>query len=130
MCANSCLVALDVRADICSLPLLLRPLPALAQQMSHHARFCLCWASAGPNQHTASAAWRLSPPPADPMMMPRLRVDKGAIKFVFQGANIMCPGLTSKGATLHDEVPEDTAVVSRGQQKLPDATRLQPRAYA
>ena len=129
---------------------------------------------------------------ADPLMMPRLRVDKGAIKFVFQaqtppsnaalvlvqdrsvehrkssahhaqlslplrnrahcgqrlsrgsnrpvrlrlvtreglyaaghtagaarsvclfrlqGANIMCPGLTSPGATIYDEVPEDTPVV-------------------
>lgn len=49
---------------------------------------------------------------ADPEMMPRLRVDKGAIRFVFAGANIMCPGLTSAGATLHDEVDEDTPVVS------------------
>ena len=44
-------------------------------------------------------------------MMPRLRVDKGAVRFVFAGANIMCPGLTSAGATMHDEVPEDTPVV-------------------
>ena len=43
--------------------------------------------------------------------MPRLRVDKGAIKFVFGGANIMCPGLTSSGATIHDEVDADTPVV-------------------
>ena len=26
-----------------------------------------------------------------------MQVDKGAIKHVFTGANIMCPGLTSKG---------------------------------
>ena len=39
-----------------------------------------------------------------PDMMPKLRVDTGAIKFVLSGANIMCPGLTSKGATMHDEV--------------------------
>ena len=39
-----------------------------------------------------------------PEMMPKLRVDTGAIKFVLSGANIMCPGLTSKGATMHDEV--------------------------
>ena len=39
-----------------------------------------------------------------PQMMPRLRADKGAIKFVLSGANIMCPGLTSPGATMHDEV--------------------------
>ncbi len=39
-----------------------------------------------------------------PQIMPRLRADKGAIKFVLSGANIMCPGLTSPGATMHDEV--------------------------
>ena len=39
-----------------------------------------------------------------PDMMPKLRADTGAIKFVVSGANIMCPGLTSPGATLHDEV--------------------------
>ena len=43
-----------------------------------------------------------------PDCMPKLRVDKGAIKFVFGGANIMCPGLTSPGAVMHDDVPEDT----------------------
>ena len=37
-------------------------------------------------------------------MMPKLRADVGAIKFVLSGANIMCPGLTSPGATVHDEV--------------------------
>lgn len=36
--------------------------------------------------------------------MKKLRVDKGALKFVMSGANIMCPGLTSPGATIHDEV--------------------------
>ena len=54
--------------------------------------------------------------------MPRLRVDKGAIKFVFGGANIMCPGLTSAGATIHDEVDADTPVVRR----RPGATRALP----
>lgn len=39
-----------------------------------------------------------------PDMMPKLRADTGAIKFVLSGANIMCPGLTSAGATIHDEV--------------------------
>jgi hypothetical protein len=47
----------------------------------------------------------------DPMMMNRLRVDRGAIKFVLNGADIMCPGLTSPGATMHDEVEEGTPVV-------------------
>lgn len=39
-----------------------------------------------------------------PDIMPKLRCDQGAIKFVLGGANIMCPGLTSPGATIHDEV--------------------------
>eukprot|EP00882_Tetradesmus_deserticola_P011551 GHRQ01012218.1.p1 GENE.GHRQ01012218.1~~GHRQ01012218.1.p1 ORF type:complete len:184 (+),score=29.86 GHRQ01012218.1:169-720(+) len=44
-----------------------------------------------------------------PHMMPKLRTDKGAIKFVLSGANIMCPGLTSAGATIHDEVGQACA---------------------
>lgn len=39
-----------------------------------------------------------------PDMMPKLRADKGAIKFVLSGAHIMCPGLTSPGATIEAEV--------------------------
>ena len=39
-----------------------------------------------------------------PDMMAKLRADVGAIKFVLSGANIMAPGLTSAGATIHDEV--------------------------
>ncbi len=35
-----------------------------------------------------------------PSMMPRLQVDKGAIRFVLGGANIMCPGFTSPGGAL------------------------------
>lgn len=33
-------------------------------------------------------------------MMRRLQVDKGAIKFILGGANIMCPGFTSPGGKL------------------------------
>jgi predicted RNA-binding protein (TIGR00451 family) len=43
-------------------------------------------------------------------MMPKLRADVGAIKFVLSGANIMSPGLTSPGATIHDEVEENSPV--------------------
>ena len=54
-----------------------------------------------------------------PDMMPRLRVDRGAIKFVLSGANIMCPGLTSPGAAIHDEVPAGTpvAVFAEGKEQ-------------
>ncbi|KAL4439866.1 hypothetical protein ABPG75_002867 [Micractinium tetrahymenae] len=52
-----------------------------------------------------------------PDMMPRLRADLGAIKFVLSGANIMCPGLTSPGATIHDEVEEGAAVAIYAEGK-------------
>ena len=46
------------------------------------------------------------------MLLPQVQVDKGAIKFVLSGANIMCPGLTSPGAKMDTPLPEDTVVVS------------------
>lgn len=47
----------------------------------------------------------------DPFFLPMQQVDKGAIRFVLSGANIMCPGLTSPGAKM-TEVPKGTVVVS------------------
>ena len=44
-------------------------------------------------------------------MLPHMQVDKGAIKFVLSGANIMCPGLTSPGARM-TKVEDNTIVVS------------------
>ncbi|CAN0229454.1 unnamed protein product, partial [Ascophyllum nodosum] len=35
-----------------------------------------------------------------PNMMPTMTVDKGAISFVMNGANIMCQGFTSKGGRI------------------------------
>ncbi|KAG1667647.1 hypothetical protein FOA52_004674 [Chlamydomonas sp. UWO 241] len=52
-----------------------------------------------------------------PDMMPKLRVDKGAIKFVLSGAHIMCPGLTSPGATLHAELDAGAAVAIYAEGK-------------
>lgn len=49
---------------------------------------------------------------ADPNIMKKLQVDRGAIRFVLAGANIMCPGLTSPGGVLDDEVEAETPVVS------------------
>lgn len=43
--------------------------------------------------------------------MKKLQVDRGAIKFVLAGANIMCPGLTSPGGFLDDEVDAERPVV-------------------
>lgn len=52
-----------------------------------------------------------------PVFLPMLQVDKGAIRFVLSGANIMCPGLTSPGACM---TPVDkghvVAVMAEGKQ--------------
>mmetsp|Transcript_9419 Transcript_9419/g.24288 ORF Transcript_9419/g.24288 Transcript_9419/m.24288 type:complete len:186 (+) Transcript_9419:120-677(+) len=52
-----------------------------------------------------------------PNLLPRMQVDKGAIKFVLSGANVMCPGLTSEGGSMED-VPADTivALFAEGKQ--------------
>lgn len=47
-----------------------------------------------------------------PDCFPRVQVDRGAIKFVLSGANIMCPGLTSPGAKLPEENFEEGTVVT------------------
>jgi PUA domain protein len=44
-------------------------------------------------------------------MLPQVQVDRGAIKFVMSGANIMCPGLTSPGGKLPEEIPNNAIVV-------------------
>ena len=47
-----------------------------------------------------------------PDMMKSVQVDKGAIKFVLSGANIMCRGLTSPGGRLPDGLAKGEPVVS------------------
>ncbi len=49
---------------------------------------------------------------ADPFFMTTVQVDRGAIKFVLSGANIMCPGMTSKGGKLEHDFKAGTPVVS------------------
>ncbi|XP_057770576.1 uncharacterized protein LOC130990371 isoform X1 [Salvia miltiorrhiza] len=53
-----------------------------------------------------------------PNIMKKLQVDRGAIRFVLAGANIMCPGLTSPGGALDDEVEAETpvAIMAEGKQ--------------
>lgn len=50
-------------------------------------------------------------------MLPKLQVDRGAIKFVLSGANIMCPGLTSKGARMDTDLPADSIVAIMAEGK-------------
>jgi PUA domain protein len=53
-----------------------------------------------------------------PSMMKRMQVDKGAVRFVLGGANIMCPGFTSKGGALPDNIDRDqpVAIYAEGKQ--------------
>ena len=37
---------------------------------------------------------------SDPSMLPPVRVDRGAIRFLLSGVNMMCPGFTSAGGYL------------------------------
>jgi PUA domain protein len=50
-------------------------------------------------------------------MMPRLQVDRGAIKFVLSGAHIMCPGLTSPGARMDVDLEPDAIVAIMAEGK-------------
>jgi PUA domain protein len=54
---------------------------------------------------------------ADPDMLQRVQVDRGAIKFVLGGANIMCPGLTSAGARMNEALAVDTIVAVYAEGK-------------
>lgn len=47
-----------------------------------------------------------------------MQVDKGAITFVLSGANIMCPGLTSKGAIMTPglQANDVVTIVAEGKQ--------------
>ena len=44
-------------------------------------------------------------------------MDRGAIKFVLSGANIMCPGLTSKGARMDVDLPNGSTVAIMAEGK-------------
>jgi PUA domain protein len=52
-----------------------------------------------------------------PTILPRVQVDKGAIRFILSGANIMCPGLTSPGARMDVSLPQDTVVAVMAEGK-------------
>ncbi|CAN6674571.1 translation machinery-associated protein 20 [Trichomonascus vanleenenianus] len=55
-----------------------------------------------------------------PDRFPSIRVDRGAIKFILSGANIMCPGLTSKGGKIPDapgyEKDQIVAIYAEGKE--------------
>ncbi|TCD62301.1 translation machinery-associated protein 20 [Steccherinum ochraceum] len=49
-----------------------------------------------------------------PFLLPKVRIDRGAIRFLLAGAHMMCPGLTSAGGYLpppENEIKAGTPVV-------------------
>ena len=51
-----------------------------------------------------------------PDILPKYQVDRGAIRFVLYGANIMAPGLTSAGGQMAD-VPAEAVVAIMAEGK-------------
>jgi predicted RNA-binding protein (TIGR00451 family) len=47
----------------------------------------------------------------DPYLLPQVQVDSGAIRFILGGADVMCPGLTSVGGRLPDNLLAGSVVV-------------------
>ncbi|KIJ17446.1 hypothetical protein PAXINDRAFT_175896, partial [Paxillus involutus ATCC 200175] len=55
-----------------------------------------------------------------PFILPKVGVDRGAIRFLLSGAHMMCPGLTSAGGYLpppESEIPADTLVAIHAEGK-------------
>jgi len=52
-----------------------------------------------------------------PDIAPKMQVDKGAITYVLSGANIMCPGLTSPGGQVPDEIESEKVVTIMAEDK-------------
>ena len=52
-----------------------------------------------------------------PDIMHKVQVDRGAIKYVLKGADVMCPGLTSPGGRLEMGLPSETAVAIQAEGK-------------
>ncbi len=58
--------------------------------------------------------------PADPYILPKVKVDRGAIRFLLAGAHMMCPGLTSAGGYLppaDEALPAGTPVAIYAEGK-------------
>ncbi|GMK58534.1 hypothetical protein CspeluHIS016_0505660 [Cutaneotrichosporon spelunceum] len=52
-----------------------------------------------------------------PTLLPQVQIDRGAIKFLLAGANMMAPGLLSKGGVLPDGLAKDAIVAIHAEGK-------------
>lgn len=58
--------------------------------------------------------------PVDPFLLPKVGVDRGAIRFLLAGAHMMCPGLTSAGGYLppaENDIPANSLVAVHAEGK-------------
>ena len=56
----------------------------------------------------------------DPYILPKVQVDRGAIRFLLAGAHMMCPGLTSAGGYLppaEELIPTERLVAIHAEGK-------------
>jgi PUA domain protein len=56
----------------------------------------------------------------DPYILPKVQVDRGAIRFLLAGAHMMCPGLTSAGGRLppaEEVIPTESLVAIHAEGK-------------
>jgi PUA domain protein len=57
---------------------------------------------------------------SDPYILPKVQVDRGAIRFLLAGAHMMCPGFTSAGGRLppaEEAVPAERLVAIHAEGK-------------
>jgi PUA domain protein len=57
---------------------------------------------------------------ADPFVLPKVGIDRGAIRFLLGGAHMMCPGMTSVGGYLppaNAAIPAERAVAIYAEGK-------------
>ena len=52
------------------------------------------------------------------MILPHMVCDKGAIKHIFSGSNVMAPGLTSETGKVDESVPNGGAVAIMAEGKV------------
>jgi PUA domain protein len=51
-----------------------------------------------------------------PFIMPHMQCDKGSIRHILSGSDIMCPGLTSLGGNIDDfESEKVVAIMAEGK---------------
>ena len=58
-----------------------------------------------------------------PTMMNKIQVDKGAIRFILGGANIMCPGITSKGGKIFEPLDAEEPVAIYAEVQIKNLLR-------